>query len=534
MSKRIFIKDWLELKPYEKQTVTDSYYLRISNEAKKAIEADKSSAFLYMFMYKEDLNLLSCFLTSYLEDIISGTNIWNSFIKAHHRMYGKHLPFYDLDDYFEGEINPQDIAFLIWYFLNTIQEEKFVSPYNEFIFHIAHSLYDVFDSEWEYAPENEHLKSQYHIDENEDNFYFARLLIEKTLYGTYLFYPDTFLKLHGQMLQIMEETKENEHLMMFLNDCKDGNLFRNTTRLLSFKGKEWVSEILPDNHPLKKEFVQISDKILGYFFYKGQDKDNVHIEHIASGKKFDLTKKSFDYSDTLVEVDTILFLGIARWKNEWWFSGIFFDQPFNADLVLDEKNSLESRRAVDFLDRDEQITKDILKQQFEAFLDFNNGRQIAFLSSDELNDFQVGYADFYNKSLNLSKKQIKEAEKRKEKSGFLGSNNDTIDFSKEADSVLVFFNPKSGVEICININSAFPMPHNPYFREEDSNTHVMNLLMDNSISTELTMFCIENCKSRLPFFTEGDGQKYLDDFDFLLRFWKNENYRSVPSITLMG
>jgi len=38
MENRIYIKDWLELKPYEKQTLTDSYYLKICNDVKKAID----------------------------------------------------------------------------------------------------------------------------------------------------------------------------------------------------------------------------------------------------------------------------------------------------------------------------------------------------------------------------------------------------------------------------------------------------------------------------------------------------------------
>jgi hypothetical protein len=58
--------------------------------------------------------------------------------------------------------------------------------------------------------------------------------------------------------------------------------------------------------------------------------------------------------------------------------------------------------------------------------------------------------------------------------------------------------------------------------------------MDESISTELAMYCINNCKKNLPFFSEGGGKKYLNDIDFLLRFWKKESYHSKPSVTLVG
>lgn len=122
MNKRIYIKDWLLLKPYNSQTTTDSYYLKLSNDVKQAITTNKQSFVLQRYLSKENINHLACFLTSYFEDIISETNIWNSFIRVHKRLYKKQLPFYDVDEYYEEEINAQDVSFLIWYFLNTIQE----------------------------------------------------------------------------------------------------------------------------------------------------------------------------------------------------------------------------------------------------------------------------------------------------------------------------------------------------------------------------------------------------------------------------
>lgn len=531
MNKRIYINDWLELKPYGKQTVTDSYYLKLCNDIKKVIITNKQSFVLQRHLDNEDINLLSCFLTSYFEDFISETNIWNSFVRTHQRLYGKQLPFYTLDEYYEEEINPQDISFLIWYFLNSVQEEKFISPFNDFIVETAEKIIDVFDKEWEFAPENEYLKKFYQIDQKLNDFYIARNLINTVLFKTYLFYPDTLLKLQEQEIEIIENSKDDNNIAMFLNENRDITLHKAHTRLLGLKGKEWVSEILGANHLLHKDFLTISKKIQGLFLYKGQDTNNIFIEHIASSKKFSLTKKSFDHSQTLRELDTILFMGIVMWKNEWWFTGVFFLQPFNPDLILKEKNSLESRMAVNFLDHQKQETDEMLKKQLAAFIDFNNGSQIAFLSSVRIEEFYKGYIEFFNNTLNLSEKEIKEAKQRARDDGFFGTNEMHNDFSEVSETGLVFFNPNGGSEIALAVNSAFPMSSNPYFKEEDSEEHVMRLLMDESISTELVMYCIDNCKAKLPFFTKGVGEKYLEDIDFLLRFWKKDNYHTIPSIT---
>ena len=187
--------------------------------------------------------------------------------------------------------------------------------------------------------------------------------------------------------EIIETTEAKERIQMFLNDNRDNTLHKTHKRLLSLTGKDGAADNIGDKNVLKQDFLAISQRIRGFFFYKGQDDISVFIEHIASGKKFELTKKSFDQSDTLQTIDTILFMGIVQWKNEWWFSGVFFQQPFNADLILDEKNSIESRASVNFLDHQTEEVKDVLAQQYNAFLEFNGGQPIAFIPSEKIDGF---------------------------------------------------------------------------------------------------------------------------------------------------
>ncbi len=534
MKDKVFIDDWLELKPYEKQTVTDSYYLKLSNNVKHAITTNKQWFVLRKYLQIKDIDYLACFLTSYFEDIISKTNIWNTFIKIHKRLYNKPLPFYNIAEYYEEEINLNDIKFLIWYYVNTTQNEKFVSPYNEFIVEIAKKVMALFEEAWDYAPENEHLKPFYKIADNVTDYYEARNLIDTILFKSYLLYPDVLLDYNDGVNEIIENNKSEEHLMMYLNDYRDNTLYKTNTRLLNLKGKDWVAELLGNKHPLSSDYLNISQKISGFFFYKGQNDDNIFIEHIASGKKFDLTKKSFDQFESLKDIDSILFMGIAQWKNEWWFSGIFFQQPFNADLILDEKNSHKSRADVNFLDHENEKTNELLEMQLKAFKDFNNGSQIAFLPSDKIEDFFKKYIEYFNNTLNLTEKQKKKASQRVKDDGFFGTDNESADFSDVSETGLAFFNPKSGAEIALAVNSAFPLPNNPYFIEDDSEEHIKRLVMDESISVELSMYCIDNCKTNLPFFNDGFGKMFLNDSDFMLRFLKNKSYHTKPTITYTG
>lgn len=532
---KIYIDKWLELKPYESQTLTDSYYLKLCNKVKQALLSGKETVVLYRYLGQEEINQLACFLTSWFEDLISDTNIWNSFVRQHKHLYKKQLPFYPVTEYYEEEINPQDISFLIWYFMNTVQDDKFISPYNEFIDLCSEKVFSVFDEAWEYAPENKVLQSAYKVSADAD-YYEARTLTDTLLFKSYLFYPDTFLCLLNSETEIIEENGMDENLILYLNENRETRLQNSGTRLLALMGKEWAAEIVGKEHRLHNAYNSMSEKIRGFFLYKGQDEKDIFLEHIASGKKFDLTKKSFDHSEDLKDIDTIIYMGIVLWEDQWWFSGVYFQQEFSADFVLNEKNSLESRQQVSFLDQNQENIKDTLEKQHKAFLDFNSGSPIAFMASDEINLFCNKYQSYFNDSLNLSKNEIEEALESSRKDGFFkpDEEKEEIDFAGKAKSGLVFFNPKRGLEIALDVNSAFPSPDNPFFDEELSEDHVFTLMMDESISTELAKYCIDNYRNKIPFFTEGVGKLYLNDIDFLIRFWKRESYWSAPSITPIG
>lgn len=537
MKDRIFIKKWLDLKPYDKQTLTDDYYLKLSNKLKKVLYSPGTYKLL-MYIDKEEIDLLSCFLASYFEDIISGTNIWNTFTNIHKQHYSKKLPFFETIDYLEDEINEQDISFLVWYFVNTIQRDRYISPFNVFFTQVASKVMEVLDEEYEYAPENNYLKSFYTIDKNETDFYNVRKVIENLLFKTYLFFPDTALELSEKQNELIEK-RNDEHLIQYIQEAMDDFLHKTHTHLMSLKGKEWLAHLLGPNHPLSADLINMSQQIRGLFLYKGQNDADIFIEHIASGKSFKLTKKSFDHYEKLQTIDTIMYMGIVEWQNEWWFSGVYFSVAFNADLVLKEKKSLESRRQVDFLDHKRPETKENLKRQLDAFLDFNEGSQIAFMSSGKINEFLENYNEYFNSTLNLSKKQIAEALKKSRADDYFGDKDKpAFDFVKNGESSLVFFNPNSGIEIAMNFNNVFPLSNNPFYHSDEdndeNNDEVLDLFISDQTSKELAEYCIKHCKSKLPFFKTGVGKLYIKNIDFLLRFWKRKNYFSKPSITFTG
>ncbi|MCB0738464.1 MAG: DUF3843 family protein [Bacteroidetes bacterium] len=533
MSTKVFIRDWLELKPYNKPVATDTYYVQLSNKVKNAIIENRYSLTLRKVLDFDLLNNLSCFITSYLEDLVSETNIWNTFIKCHKEMYGKPLPFFDCKHYVQEEINVQDIKFLIWYYLNTSQDTQLIHPKNDFISFTAEKIMVVFDEVWEYAPPNEALIKFYSLTDNETDYYTVRNVIDTILYKTYLFSNDTAFELKMNELELFQKHEFDSHLVSYLNENRDNLLNSQRTALLAMSGAEWLAHLLSPSNSLYPKLTNISPRVFGYFFYKGQNEQFIHLEHVASGKLFKLDQRSFDRNDLLTKADEIVYLGMIRWDGNWWFSGNFTSVGFNADLVLDEKNSISSRALVSFLDHEQMNMEEVMQEQRDMFLAYTGGHELVFLEENKVQNFIEGYKAFSSTFLKLSEQEVKEAQQRAAKEGFIGSENDRNSVNSE-NLAQIYFNPKRGIEIVFNIHNAIPLPNNTNFNIYESEDDVIHVLTSSNISKELAEFCIEIGKDKLPFYNTNIGKTYLENLDFMLRFWKKEAYFSKPEIAFTG
>lgn len=533
MKSKLYIKDWLHLKPYDTQKKTDGYYLRISNKVRKVFDANIIKYTLLRFLEKDSIDELACFLTSYFEDIISDTGLWKAFVNNHIKLYNRDLPFYNLNEYVEEEINIQDVSFLIWYYINMNHDKVFVSPFNDFIFEIAERIMEVFDEAWEYAPENKALQDYYTLEKSETNYFKVRDLIDRILLESYLFI-DTRKERAGSVEGILKKKEEAHFTLALLNHSRDVLLHTSYTALLALSGKEWAAEIIGDDHPLSADIRAMSKRVEGWFFYKGQDENSIFLEHIATSKKFELTKDSFEHTDSININESMVYIGIVRWQDKWWFSGINFQKAFDADLVREEKNNVRSRNQVNFVNQDTSEFTDILKTHFKAFLQYNHGSQVAFMPSSQVDSFLNGFTDAVAEYLEMTDEAIEEADARSRQQGFDPDQSRT-DFEGDSDQeAMVFFNPQRGLEINFEVNSAFPLPNNPYYDPSKRSRHTFRLFMKTEVSPQLVNFCLDNCGNDLSDFISEYEQKYLPDLDFLLRFWKKEDYHVEPSVTFIG
>lgn len=515
--KRILLEDWQDLKPYQKTSKSDLYYLQICNELNDKIYEKNFHLPLRDFIREEGISLFCIFLTSYLEDIISGSEVWNSFIKKHNELYGKPLPFYDTkDNYVEGEVNIQDVKFLTWYFINSVNKNVLLNPQDAFVQDFAENIVGILETEYEYAPENDLLRETYQL-QNPQDYYSVRRLLDNILTKTYLFTPDTGFAILRQEAEIIQSGRRVETL---LNDNRDHFIHETKTALLALSAKEWAVMILGDN-PLAQDIQAMSPRVQGSFLLLGQDEKFLNVEHIATGKAFNLLKSSFPKHKDLKE-KSIIFMGMVEWQGEWWFSGVSIASDYNEEVIAKEKENPMSKESLSFLE-DQSLVNQALKEHHEAFLQYNKGLPIAFLRREEVDPFVDGYFKFYNEGKDLSpedkEKLVKKCKPKAIKS------------EERPETIMVLFhNEKSGFEVYSNVESAFHIKQNPYLDKEKSDQDFYQIFLANFYTREFVEYCISTSRKHLAFFKNGYSD---EEIDFLTRYFKPLVYHTKAALTLI-
>ena len=458
-----------------------------------------------------------------------------TFTSKHFDLYRKYIPFYKPTDYYPEEINTEDIYFLIWYFLSLIYPaQKVFNPINKDIFLLGDQIHEIFEEEYEYAPENERLQDFLTISKEENNYYKIRQKIEWVAQDSWLFHFNR-IDCNKEIENSIRSLKDPEMLSMshkLAYDINDTFVINHYLPLLAMKGKEWLAEMAGKGHPLYYDIRNIHPRKTGFFLFRNHDDDYIYIQHLATGKVIGVTRESMDPDPNMKEGETILLIGLSKWKNEWWFSGTYGTYPYKKEFEDEEKKSVTSRS---FFDEEVEKKREFVGAQHEHFLRFNKGNSIAFLSGKKaLEEFIGNWNSWYTDTLHLSEKDILEANERAAKAGLSGIQ-EKIELDVPDRPIFVWFNPRAGLEIIFGFNEIIPDPANPWYDENADITQTLALLILPDCSADAMKFLVKQYK--LPGFRfPGDktSRNILHDLDFLLRFYKKEDYFPVPRISFVG
>lgn len=522
---KILGKDWLRYHPYSNPTFIDNYYITLCNKVLKIIQETEISDFIDTAKEEKEL---ACVLVSYFEDIISETHLFSAFTRRHKKMYGKELPFYEIpDEYYSDEINLQDIFFLIWYNISVNNEEIFIDPFFENCQEFNDAvleIYNLFDSEFEKAPQNENLQNFLQLPANSD----VKTIREKLSFiACDSFLYNTIFTVFFE--EVLDEYRENDTIVFDKQrelesyDRKIKFIFNECMPLLAMRANEYYAEMLGEEHPEYQFIKNISKRIFGSFLLRKIESDGFLVEHLTSKKQLRISNEFTSLQiDKLVENETVLSIGLVEWKNNIW-------QNQGGCLV----STLEKMKEIGVSEHifdDENKKKEFTYKFEKTFLEITKGKHIVYFRGKQ------ALAEFY---LKLMRKQAKIAKPKITDKELDELYKDTItnikkDLPFENDETIgIFFNPNSGIEFYRGIVSCMPDKYNPYYADEIFD--LCDLVTIETFSPEFVNYIIDNKLINLSVKDYKNPDLYnimMKNLDFLLRFYRRSLYFSKPEVTI--
>ena len=198
--------------------------------------------------------------------------------------------------------------------------------------------------------------------------------------------------------------------------------------------------------------------------------------------------------------------GSVQWENKWYAADTDFS-TMNNKIEEPEK----------FLSKLVESQTGIIKREEECFLEVNDNKRIKFLGSKrEAFLFIDKVWDEYHFKYGTDTVDRK----------IFDVHALTFGVDEDLENLVVFFNPRVGMEFYPNIAQCIAQSDNKYF-DKNAETNIEDLMLDEKVSSDFIKLLIENKMIEIESITGEKGYNYVwSHCDFLLRYWKKERYKS--------
>ncbi len=365
----------MALQPYERPDAVDRYYAELADVVFQRLIDEEVN--IEYELEISDLKLMAIRMTMFFEDVVSQIGIWAAAVGEFERRYGYPVPFYEPNnDYEKGYLNIEDVRYVFW---NEIQsfynEDTFIDPHNVTLKLFADDVFDIFDAQWETAPENTRKKEFVHNSEAAGNYWKARKLFEWFVAQSFVstMFHSSFEKEFNGFMKLnnnldVEESMAGYNAMTSISI--DGR--RN---ILSIPASEWFAFIRKDEKDIWESF-----KLNYPSMYKYLRTDGSKIWFLDA------------VADTEVAVETesihTEFLKIGFDDNRYY---LFTTAEFNGKRyqigIMSAFSGVNALQMIDEMKRQKKF-KDSEKAAHELFLKHSGGKEMMFFGSkQELVDF---------------------------------------------------------------------------------------------------------------------------------------------------
>lgn len=140
---------------FNEQYDTDFFYVGIANDILKLLNNRLKDQEIPTYATRKRTAIT---IAAHLEDLISGSHIWDAFLSLYQKMYNRPFPFYDVTEdptyQLKGIPSMSSLRFLLWYEFNNAEPDIFLNPKNPFIELFASEIGMIITSKEEEIPES--------------------------------------------------------------------------------------------------------------------------------------------------------------------------------------------------------------------------------------------------------------------------------------------------------------------------------------------------------------------------------------------
>ncbi|MBQ6277744.1 MAG: DUF3843 family protein [Bacteroidales bacterium] len=454
--KKLYPFDWQFFHPKRMSTSTDRYYVDIAN---KILNILSNSDIREAFYDDGDMRYSSLRITAWFEDICSELGFWRVVNETCMKRYGKPLPFYDTTDYVAGEPNLQDVKLLLWDIIQSLDGERFFNPENPAIASAAIKIFEIFDAEYETAPETDEVKEYFDNPDLGTEYWTTRRAVEWLSNHAY-FSLRSNLTFIGTVARIEDEISEApdykrlRNIYIYTADLL--HTFKDRHNLISLTAPEWLSAAIGRDFSFD---TALMDNIRAYDI-DAHVSSSLVLRDRLTGVAFAVDDDSFDPKWLKKNGDkfgTSVCCGLLRFNGNYYQCGSMLTNPSPEDI----ENQLEQTRQDEYRRR-------MAKENYDEFYRVSGGKPIIFLKGEK------ALLEFYTKRLGIKitedfENQLKTVAREHAENGLLA----------------IMATPDQGFLTISYVIPSIKSPDNPYYDAEYAKKHAHELLLNvNAIDYE--------------------------------------------------
>lgn len=449
------------LHPYKNPSNVDAYYVKLANKLLKEWRFSIIHKEFDEFIQQE----ISLILSAYFEDVVSYGGLWKGYTSLNKSILGKRLPFYTIneDDYYEDEINYEDVLHLIWILVQWEMKKagRVINPENPGLADLAMRMYKILSEEFEQAPINEYMTEYLQHPDHYTDFFRFKELANWLCYHSYLLTFQTSMLLEDSISELEGKAYElNMDDSMLEYTLRSDALFNDNVGPLSLPVKEWFIAMLDNMETDMTDEVnrirQIEKQEDRYFLIESIDDKYIHVRNLDN-EPIEILKSSFNKLPDNTSDNKTLLTSLLKFDGEWHINGISIWSP--ESVYQDAKEEKE-------------MTADTRKMAYDLFIKNNNGSPIAYFSGKE------ELSRFFNKIY--------------VDGNIVGSfESDTI--KKNANNFVAFASITADISIVANIANSIKDANNPFYNEFIAEKEAIQVLVgEGHSSPELLHYLLKN------------------------------------------